>query len=140
MIKAFSDSSTVDNKSAATSIFLTNTQYLGIITDVYTNVESATEGELIAVIQSLKHIKENYPEEVNVVLYCDCISIVSQCRTIIRDKAIPANVKYRKRWEEFLSLIDGLNIRIRHIHAHQESHNSNKVCDKLSNVVAQRMR
>lgn len=140
MTKIYSDSSTVKGISVATSLFLTDTLFRNILTHTYEDVESPTEGELLSILQSIKYIREEYPEEKNIELYCDCISVVAQYTNILETGIIPADIKYRKRWEELLEYSKGLNIEAKHIQAHQESHNPNKICDRVSYTILQKLR
>lgn len=140
MTKIYSDSSTIDNMSVATSLFLTESLFLNMITRVYDKVESPTEGELLSIVQSIRYMCEEYPEEKNIELYCDCISVVDQYTNILKTGVIPDDIKYRKRWIDLLEYSKGLNITAKHIQAHQETHNPNKICDRVSYTILQRLR
>ena len=140
MTKIYSDSSTIDNMSVATSLFLTESLFLNMITRVYDKVESPTEGELLSIVQSIRYMREEYPEEKSIELYCDCISVVDQYTNILKTGVIPDDIKYRKRWIDLLEYSKGLNITAKHIQAHQETHNPNKICDRVSYTVLQRLR
>lgn len=140
MTKIYSDSSTIDNMSVATSLFLTESLFLNMITRVYDKVESPTEGELLSIVQSIRYMREEYPEEKNIELYCDCVSVVDQYTNILKTGVIPDDIKYRKRWIDLLEYSKGLNITAKHIQAHQETHNPNKICDRVSYTILQRLR
>lgn len=138
-LKVYTDSSTVGDVAAATTIIVTDTQYIGMFTDTY-EVASATEGELLSVLQSIKFLREHDLTDRQISIYCDCMSVVNQLKEILCKQEIPEDIKYRKRWVELFDLCSGLDVTAHHVRGHQESHNFNKVCDKLSNSVVQRWR
>lgn len=139
VLKIYTDSSTVDESSAATSIYVTDTRYIGMITHVY-EVASATEAELLSVLQAMRYFWEEELPYKEIDIYCDCKSIVEQLRDILLTDRIPEDIKYRDKWVELFDLCKGLDINAHHVKGHQEVHNLNKVCDKLSHSVVQKLR
>lgn len=138
MLKVYTDCSTINSSAAATSIYLTNTEYVDMFTDTYENVKSTTEGELLAIIQSVRYVVDNMPDVTELDVHSDCISVINVCDYIIKNARLPKNIKYRQRYQEFLECSKKIKIHLHHVRAHQNSHNVNKACDKISLSVVQR--
>lgn len=140
MVDIYTDSSVVGSKAASTTLILLGPLYGGLYTNIFEDVETTTEGELLAIIQSIKEVKRHYPEEKDLQLMSDCSSVVNIGQTIIDSGSLPDNVKCSQRYEELLEECSGLNITIKHVLGHMNNHNANKVCDRLSRIIAQGLR
>ena len=152
MIRCYSDSGTLVNSvgatSIATSLFLTDTTYLGMITNVYRNTQGTTDGELRGIWQSLEYVTINYPDEEDIEIVTDCESLVKKFNSLLKgapintvlEDSVPKGIKYYKTWKDIMKMCEGKKVTVYHVKGHQESHNPNKVCDLISTFMLNKMK
>lgn len=136
MLRAYTDAAYADNTGVATSLFLSDTIFYGMITIVYTDVISSTEAELRGILQSVKWVRKHMPEVKKMELYTDCRTLRSAYLNILSNKMrVPSNIAFPDIWKDVVTSMGDMRVRIVHTPAHLEGFNENKVCDKLSNAV-----
>lgn len=131
--------SATEKLTAATSIFLTEDTYRGMLTNIYT-VESTTEGELKAIWQALKYAVTSYPDENDLEIISDCQSLVGVFKKLLKGSPLYSDAKYYDIWVDIMRMCEGKNVSCSHIKGHQVEHNPNKVCDLVSSFILAKMR
>ena len=126
----YCDASTRKTTAIATSIALTSKLFVGVHIGVY-DVETSTEGELRAILQSVDMIREIEDAD-GFTIQSDCRSLVLEGRSVLQTRKVRRDVPYKGLWYEFLRKTEGLNLRLKYIKAHDMFYNPNRACDTLS--------
>lgn len=126
-IEIYTDASVTDKKAVTSCLILTADNYLGCTSSKYDNVSTSLQGELLAIRDSLKYLRE-IGKRAPVTINCDSHSAISLVQS-------PDARKFRKLLDEIHSLEEGLDITYSLIKGHQVEHNPNKVVDLICNTV-----
>lgn len=136
MLKAYTDAAYNKDSGVATSLFLSETTFYGILTVIYPDVISSTEAELRGILQSIKWVRKHMPEVKKMEMYTDCRTLKTAYLTILSNRMrVPNNMAFADIWRDVIRTMGDMRVRLIHTPAHLEGFNENKVCDKLSNAV-----
>ena len=134
MYYAYSDASTRGDSGAATTLILTDSEFVTCFTNVYEGVSSSTEAELLGVVQTMQYINQHCSPNSKVVLLTDSKAIAVKYIKILSNWVVPKNTDFYSYYVKLLQYSTGFNVSVQHIRGHQHTHNPNKVCDILSRL------
>lgn len=135
-VEAFCDASHSmrTKRAVACSIILSELMFHGIETQVYTNVTTGAQAELLGIIQTMKFIR-TLEGVTDVTIYCDSESMIDLYSRILETRVLTDELNYRDEWLELMALSEGLNITPAYIQGHSMEHSCNKVCDLVAHSV-----
>ena len=132
MLEIFSDAGLFEKHCFAATLILENyNRCQALFAKHYENLPTSTNGELLAVINGLEWVCQNRPEEREIELNIDNLSIATRIAEYPKNVSVPSG-PMSHLWVHIFVLLDRFdNVTVYHIPAHQETHNPNKACDVL---------
>jgi len=129
MIYIYSDATTTNGHAVCTSFIITDTTYLGVVTQNYDNVFGSIHGELLAIKQGLDYICNLDLNDEDVVIYTDNREALQHIQSATKSK------HFQRLLASINDFKDKYNIQFCYIEGHSSEHNPNKTVDILARRV-----
>ena len=131
MIYIYTDTTVTNAHAVCTSFIITDTNYLGCITNVYDNVLGSIHGELLAILQGLKYVdsKSNAFKEKDITVFTDSKEAIQHITNATKTK------HFVKLVNDIASIRGRYNVKLEYIRGHAIEHSPNKVVDLMSRSV-----
>ena len=124
MIKIYTDTSLNKNTATCTSLILSETNFIGLVTNEYKDVYGSIHGELLAILQGLKRL-EGCAEPIEV--YTDSKEAIAHINRSITSNKLQDLIGEINQYK---------NVAYKYIKGHTIEHSPNKVVDIISRRVS----
>jgi ribonuclease HI len=144
MLLAYSDAGLYRERGrpvcAAVSVILSESRFIKLLVSKHRGVTSPDSGELIGVCQSLEYLARNYGSHDCYAVYTDSCMTIGRFNEYRISGVLDVPKCDEKRWQRLLELCAGKNVLFRHVQAHLNEHNPNKICDMIATKALNRVR
>lgn len=135
-IFVYTDASTEGKVGVAVSIIKRRDQLIKVLVGEYPII-GPSAAELYGLLQSVKYLKQNYPNE-KIVVFTD---LETSVRTFekLRENPSYTGIAYHRVWRQVIRHSKDLDITLKHFDSHLSICNENVACDRYAFIVRNKL-
>ena len=124
MIYIYTDTSLQNNIATCTSLILSDTNFIGLVTETYEGICGSIHGELLAILQGIERVN---PTTESIQVYTDSIEAID-------------HINGKVYVDKLIDIVNKINtfttVQIFYTKGHAEAHTPNKVVDILARRIS----